>query len=119
MQKNECMYEGQKKTSKFLVTFHECSIQIATVTRLRAGHLRKWGSVPKQGQDFALLIPSPAQKTIPVCTNTRSFPGVKQLEYKVDHSPPPTVKVKNSWSSVSIPAYAFMAWCLIKQRQDF
>jgi len=25
---NECMYEGQKKNSKFLVTFRESSIQL-------------------------------------------------------------------------------------------
>jgi hypothetical protein len=44
-----------------------------------------------------------------------SFPRVISPKLETDHSPPPSVDVKNAWSYTSILPYAFMAWCLIKQ----
>jgi hypothetical protein len=32
-----------------------------------------------------------------------SFLGIKNLEYEVDHSPPPNTEVKNEWSYTSTP----------------
>jgi hypothetical protein len=32
-----------------------------------------------------------------------SFLGIKNLEYEVDHSPPPNAEVKNEWSYTSTP----------------
>jgi hypothetical protein len=46
-------------------------------------------------------------------------PGVKWLGYEVDHSHPFSVEVKNAWSYTSIPQYIFMAWCLVKRRDNF
>jgi hypothetical protein len=36
----------------------------------------------------------------------RSFPGIKQPEREVDHSPPTSTKVKNEWSYTSITPIA-------------
>jgi hypothetical protein len=48
-----------------------------------------------------------------------SFPGVKRSGREADHSPPYSAEVKNAWSYTSIPKYVFMAWCLVKHRDDF
>jgi hypothetical protein len=43
-----------------------------------------------------------------------SFPGGKS-----DHSPPSSAEVQNVWSYTSTPQYIFMAWCLVKHRDNF
>jgi hypothetical protein len=45
--------------------------------------------------------------------------GVHQPGCEADHSPPPSAEVKNAWSYTSTPQYIFMAWCLIKHRDNF
>jgi hypothetical protein len=45
--------------------------------------------------------------------------GVKQLGHEADHSPPSSAKVNNSWSYTSTPQYIFVAWCLVKHRDNF
>jgi hypothetical protein len=45
--------------------------------------------------------------------------GAKLLGREVDLSPPSTGEVKNAWSYASIPQYVFMAWCLVKHRNNF
>jgi hypothetical protein len=45
--------------------------------------------------------------------------GVKQLGREADHSPPSSVEVKNAWSYTSTHQYVFMAWCLVKHRDNF
>jgi hypothetical protein len=37
-----------------------------------------------------------------------SFPGVKRPGREVDHSPPSSAEVKNTWSYISTPPYVFM-----------
>jgi hypothetical protein len=44
-----------------------------------------------------------------------SFSGVKRREREADHSPP---RSKNAWSYAPTQ-YAFMAWCLVKHRDNF
>jgi hypothetical protein len=44
---------------------------------------------------------------------------VKHLGHGADHSPPSSAKVKNVWSYTSISQYVFMAWCLVKHRNNF
>jgi hypothetical protein len=44
---------------------------------------------------------------------------VKRPGREADHSPPPSAEVKNAWSYISTPQYAFMAWCLVKHRDNF
>jgi hypothetical protein len=41
---------------------------------------------------------------------------VRQLGHEADHPPLSSAKVKNVWSYMSTSPYAFMEWCLIKQR---
>ena len=36
------------------------------------------------------------------------FSRVKRPRSKADHSPPPSTEVKNEWSYICIPLYAFM-----------
>jgi hypothetical protein len=45
--------------------------------------------------------------------------GVKRPERESDHSPPSNAEVRNAWSYTSIPQYVFMAWCLVKYRDNF
>jgi hypothetical protein len=44
---------------------------------------------------------------------------VKRPGGEVDHSPPSSAEVKNAWSYTSTPQYVFMAWCLVKHRDNF
>jgi hypothetical protein len=48
-----------------------------------------------------------------------SFPGGKAAGREADHSPPFNAEVKNEWNYTSISQYAFMAWCLVKHRDNF
>jgi hypothetical protein len=47
-----------------------------------------------------------------------SFP-LKWLGHETDHSPPCSTEVKNEWSYICIPLYAFMAWYLDKHGDNF
>jgi hypothetical protein len=44
---------------------------------------------------------------------------VKRPGRETDHSPPSSAEVKNAWSYTSTPQYVFMAWCLVKHRNNF
>jgi len=46
------------------------------------------------------------------------FLGVKRPGREADHSPPSSAEVKNAWSYTSTPQYVFMAWYLVKQRDN-
>jgi hypothetical protein len=48
-----------------------------------------------------------------------SFPGVKAAGREADHSPQSSAEVKNAWSYTSTPLYVFMAWCLVKHKDNF
>jgi hypothetical protein len=43
---------------------------------------------------------------------------VKQPGREADHLPPSSAEVKNVWSYTSTPQHVFMAWCLVKQRDN-
>jgi hypothetical protein len=45
--------------------------------------------------------------------------GVKRSGLEADKSPPSTAKVKSAWIYTSTPQCVFMAWYLIKQRDNF
>jgi hypothetical protein len=45
--------------------------------------------------------------------------GVKRPRHEADYSPPSSAEVKNTWSYTSTPPYVFMAWCLVKYRDNF
>jgi hypothetical protein len=48
-----------------------------------------------------------------------SFPRGKRPGREAEHSPPSSAEVKNAWSYTSTPQYVFMAWCLLKHRDNF
>jgi hypothetical protein len=45
-------------------------------------------------------------------------PEVKRSGRESDHSPPSSAEVKNAWSYTSTPQYAFMAYYLVKNRDN-
>jgi hypothetical protein len=45
--------------------------------------------------------------------------GVKRPEREADQSPSSSAEVKNAWIYTSTPQYVFMAWCLVKHRDNF
>jgi hypothetical protein len=45
--------------------------------------------------------------------------GGESAGCEADHSPPSSAEVKNVWSYTSTPQYVFMAWCLVKHRDNF
>jgi hypothetical protein len=52
------------------------------------------------------------------------LPGALSLRVKrpgreADHSSPSSAEVKNAGSYTSTPQYVFMAWCLVKHRDNF
>jgi len=51
-------------------------------------------------------------------TGTLSL-GVKQLGHKAYHLPPSSAKAENEWGYTSSPPYIFMAWCLVKHKDNF
>jgi hypothetical protein len=48
-----------------------------------------------------------------------SFLGVKRPGRKANHSPSSSAEVQNTWSYASTPQYIFMAWRLVKHRDNF
>jgi hypothetical protein len=44
---------------------------------------------------------------------------VKRPGSEAEHSPPSSAEVKNEWSYTSTRQYVFMAWCLVKRRDNF
>ena len=45
--------------------------------------------------------------------------GAFSLLYEPNHLPPFSAKVKNAVSCISTSPYAFMAWCVLKHRDNF
>jgi hypothetical protein len=47
------------------------------------------------------------------------FPGVMRQGREADYSPPSSAEVKNAWTYISTTQYVFLAWCLVKHRDNF
>jgi len=48
------------------------------------------------------------------------FPqGIKYLEHETDHSPPSSVEINECVTLDLYLQYAFMVWCLVKDRNNF
>jgi len=70
---------------------------------------------------FAIAFRSalwPIQTPIQMVTGVIS-PGVKRPGRESDHLPPSRAYVKNAWSHIPTPQYAFMEWYLFKHRDNF
>jgi hypothetical protein len=44
---------------------------------------------------------------------------VKRPDREADHSPPSSAEIMNAWSYTCTRQYAFIAWCLVKHRENF
>jgi hypothetical protein len=44
--------------------------------------------------------------------------GTKRPDCEADHWPPSRAKVKNARNYTTTPSYIFMAWCLIKNKDN-
>jgi hypothetical protein len=53
------------------------------------------------------------------CISGAPTQGLKRPRSEADYSPPSSTEVKNPWSSNFTPQYVFMAWCLVKHRDNF
>jgi hypothetical protein len=60
----------------------------------------------------------PIQPPIQWVPGTLSL-GVKRLGREADHSPPYSAEVKECVELYLHPHYAFMAWCLVKHKDNF
>jgi hypothetical protein len=49
----------------------------------------------------------------------KTYGGVEVSERDADHSAPSITGVKNAWSYTPTPQYVFMAWFLVKNRNNF
>jgi hypothetical protein len=96
------------------------SITNKGLTRLPAGRL---GLDSRQGQGIFIL----ATASRPALDSTQSpiqwvlgalSPGVKRPLLEANHSSRSSAEVKNAWSYTSIHPNVFMAWCLVKHRDN-
>jgi hypothetical protein len=100
-------------------------IAVITQSVYRLGYgLDDWGPDPGRGWEFFSSPPCPDRLWDPTQTPIHWIRGavslgIKQPGRKSDHSPPSSVKVKNAWSYTATPQYVFMAWCLVKNRDNF
>jgi hypothetical protein len=115
-----------KKTFRNSTNRHEYEAKgssgssVSIVTRLRPGRLgfnsrqEKWweslSSPPRPHRPWA----PPSQ-----CLSWGFIPEVKRPGREAGHSPPFSADVKNVWGYASTPPYVFMAWCLIKHKENF
>jgi hypothetical protein len=122
---------GEENRSSSLCRFHHSPLfssgirgsSVSIVTRLRDG---RSGFDSRQGQrrDFFssspnnILILRPTQPSMQWVQGA-FIQGVKRPGREADHSPPSNTEVKNAWSYTSSPPYVFMAWCLVKHRDNF
>jgi hypothetical protein len=71
-----------------------------------------------------VFVTSPRTALGPTQPPIQCLPGalslcVKRPEREADYSPPSSAEVENAWSYTSTPQYVFMAWCLVKHRDNF
>jgi hypothetical protein len=81
--------------------------------RFRAMVCTFFSSPPHQGR----LCTPPPPASYSMCTGF-FYLGIKRPGCEADHSHPSNAGV-NSWSYTSTPSYIFMAWYLVKHRDNF
>jgi hypothetical protein len=106
---------------KHRIRFSWWSRDSSVVWRLATGWMMGV-RVPAGAGNFSLTTPRPALgSTQPPI---QWVPGALSLEVKrpgreTDHSLPSSAKFKNVWNYTFTPQYDFMAWCLVKHRDNF
>jgi hypothetical protein len=74
-----------------------------------------------KGQDASVCkaLRLALRPTQPLSCDARSFSqAVKWFRHEVDPSPPFVAEVTKLWNCTFSPPYIFMAWCLIKDRDN-
>jgi hypothetical protein len=61
---------------------------------------------------FAFLPTEPPIRWVPAALSL----GVKWPGREADHTPPSSDEIKNVWSYISTPQYAFVLWCSVKAK---
>jgi len=99
-----------------------CS-SVTTVTELRAERTR-FESRQEQNWHFILFATASRPNLGPTQPHIQwvpgaPTPGVKRSWREADHSHLSSVEIKSVRSYTSTPQYVFMAWCLVKHRENF
>jgi hypothetical protein len=86
--------------------------------------LRFLGFDSRLGLGIFLFITVSRTALGPTQPPTQWVPGslslwVKRPGREADNSPPFSAEVNNAWNYTSTPQYVFMAWCLVKRRENF
>jgi hypothetical protein len=86
--------------------------------------IRVLGFDSRQGLGIYLFTTASRTALGPTQPPIQWVPGALSLRVKwpgceANHSPPSSAEVKNAWSYTSTPQYVFMAWCLVKHRDNF
>jgi hypothetical protein len=82
---------------------------VAVMTKLWDGQLRIHGLISRRSKRFFSSPKHPGASAAFCLTGGGGLsPREKQLGHTADHSSPSSSEVKNVWSSVSTPPYAFM-----------
>jgi hypothetical protein len=85
----------------------------------------EWGSVPDRGKHGIFYLRHRFQagsgaRPVSYPTGNRGcYSGGKTAGYEANHSPPSTAEVKNACSCNSTLPFVFLAWCLVKYRDNF
>jgi len=84
-------------------------------------YLDERSSVPGKCNDeiFFLFATASRPALRPTQLPIQWVPKVKLPAREANNSPPSRAEVKNEWNYTSTPQYVFMAWCLIKYRDNF
>jgi len=82
---------------------------VAVMAKLWDGQLRIHGLIPRRSKIFYSSPKHPGAPAAFCLTGGGGlFPREKWLGHTADHPSPSSSEVKNVWSSVSTPPYAFM-----------
>jgi hypothetical protein len=82
------------------------------------------GSIPGRVCDSFFLFATASRPVLRLAQSSIQwvtgvlFPRVKCPEREADHSPPFSAEVKSEWSYTYTPQYVFMAWYLVKHREN-
>jgi hypothetical protein len=88
------------------------------VTRLRA---RRPGFDSWRAEKWCFLSSSPRPDRLLglIHSPIKLVPGVKRPERESGHIPPSVAEVEDTWGHTSTHPYVFLAWCLVKHRDNF